>query len=384
MNTRLLFKINLLFVISVFICFSCGGDPYANKDLMLKNVTMISRVTGTPPAGDTIPSPNNTPLLYDVHGTDLGIMWHIDGDKIGMFFGDTFGEGFELIPNGGGNGGNWRSNVLAFSEDTDLDDGLTISSMAVDDEGKAREICAGAKTGDNPNYNTSIPTSAIRANGVDYIHYMNIYEWAGGNGRWLTNFSSLYASEDDGQTWKRKEEVTFHPDSHFSQVAYAKKDGYVYMIGTQSGRGDAGYLARFLEKDMLDMTKYEYWDGNNNQWVIGNESGATPVVESPVGEASLMYLKKQKRWIITYLLDHAFDKKDPQRKQTLVYRESKDLKEWSEVRIITTDKEYPILYCAFLHPLKDNGDKLYFLMSLWKPYNVFLMSADIAMEEKKE
>ena len=29
-------------------------------------------------------------------------------------------------------------------------------------------------------------------------------------------------------------------------------DGF-YMLGTQAGRGDAAYLARFLEKDLLDM-----------------------------------------------------------------------------------------------------------------------------------
>jgi len=372
----------LMFIISVVISTtSCTERNPEKSHIDLKNFRMLARVTGAAQPGDTVPYINNT-TQYDVYGTDLGIMWHMKGDKIGLFFGDTNGEGFEVSPNGGGNGSNWRSNFLAFSEDTSLDDGLTISSMALDSEGKAREICAGAKTGNYEKYNTSIPTGAIRAAGTDYVHYMNIYEWAGGDGRWLTNFSSLYASQDDGQTWERKEEVTFHPDSHFSQVAYAKKDGYVYMLGTQSGRGDAAYIARFKEQDILSMVNYEYWDSSSEQWIIGKEESATPVIEAPVGETSLMYLEKQQKWIVTYLLDHFYDIKDKRTGHTLVYRESEDLIHWSEIKVLASDKEYPGLYCAYIHPLKNNGDKLYFLMSLWKPYNVFLMTADIEVVEE--
>jgi len=159
----------------------------------ISNLKRIARVTGNSMPDENFPNPNNT-ATYDVLGTDLGIMWHMDGDKIGIFFGDTHGEGFRPFLNGGGgNGSNWRSNVLAFSEDTNLEDGLSISGMALDLDGKAREIIAGGKT--NPEkYQTSIPTSAIRANGVDYVHYMNIHDWAGHDCSWLTNFSSLNAS----------------------------------------------------------------------------------------------------------------------------------------------------------------------------------------------
>lgn len=59
--------------------------------------------------------------------------------------------------------------------------------MLLDSEGKAREICAGGKT--HPEvYQTSIPTSAIRAGKLDCVHYMNIRDWGGPHGRWLTNF----------------------------------------------------------------------------------------------------------------------------------------------------------------------------------------------------
>lgn len=78
----------------------------------------------------------------------------MDGNRVGMFFGDTSGEGFVVNKNGG-NGSNWRSNVLAFSSDTELTDGLKIDSMLLDADGKALEVCAGGKT--NPEvYQTSI------------------------------------------------------------------------------------------------------------------------------------------------------------------------------------------------------------------------------------
>ena len=65
--------------------------------------------------------------------------WHYLGDaarKIWNFLGDTFGYDFKPNPaNPGPNGGSWRSNVLAFSEDNDLEDGLSFSNMATDDKG---------------------------------------------------------------------------------------------------------------------------------------------------------------------------------------------------------------------------------------------------------
>ena len=37
--------------------------------------------------GDTLLNPNNTGPDFDVYGTDLGLMWHMDGNRVGMFFG---------------------------------------------------------------------------------------------------------------------------------------------------------------------------------------------------------------------------------------------------------------------------------------------------------
>lgn len=358
-------------------CTACN-DTDSDKNLVIADVRMIARITGDALPSDTVPSPNNTGTDYDVYGTDLGIMWHMTDDRFGIFFGDTNGTGFEAYRNGG-NGTNWRSNVLAFSNDTELENGLTINGMFLDGDGKADEVCAGGKSSPDV-YQTSIPTSAIRAADTDCVHIMNIYNWGGEHGRWITNYSTLYTSEDDGKTWERCEEVTFAPDSHFSQIAYAKREGIVYMLGTQSGRGDDAYLARFNETDIKNLEAYEYWNGDSQKWVQGDEAAATPVLGGPVGEASLMWHKKFKRWIVTYNYDPNYDDNRLTKSHAILYRTSSDLINWSEPGILAEADVYPGLYCAFMHPLKDNDDTLWFVMSLWPQYNTFLMCADLKLE----
>ncbi len=350
----------------------------SNKHLVMSQVKMVARVTGDSLPGEQLYHPNRTGPDYDVYGTDLGIMWHQTDNRIGLFFGDTSGKGFVINKNGG-NGENWRSNVLAFSTDTDLTDGLKIESMTLDRDKRAHEVCDGAKA--HPHvYQTSIPTAAIRAGKLDCVHIMNIYDWGAPKGRWLTNYSTLYTSEDDGRSWNKRSEVTFHPDSHFSQVAFAKRDGWVYMIGTQAGRGDAAYLARFLEEKLLDKSAYQYWNGESKQWITGDESAATPILRGPVGEISLMWHKKFNRWIMTYNYDPNYDKTPLTNTHAILYCDAEDITQWSEPKVLTTSKEYPALYCAYMHPLKDNEDGIWFLMSMWGPYNVFLMHADLKLQ----
>ena len=99
----------------------------------IRKVSRIARVTGSAMPEETFPSPNNTAVKWNVGGTDLGIIWEMQPGKYGIFFGDTFGRDFKPDQsNPGPNGGSWRSNVLAFSEDDDLEDGLSFSGMAVE------------------------------------------------------------------------------------------------------------------------------------------------------------------------------------------------------------------------------------------------------------
>ncbi len=352
-------------------------DSNASKDFFLevdnrwgffiRNITRIARVTGTPMLGEALPSPNNTPLTWNVGGTDLGIVWEMQPGNYGIFFGDTFGRNFKPnAANPGPNGGSWRSNVLAFSTDGNLEDGLLFSSMATDVRGDAREIVYGGKdTSGNGNF-TSIPTAAIRANGIDYVHYFNIKTWTG----WVTNYSGMYKSVDDGQTWTKCENVSFSSNSNFGQAGYFKKDGYVYMIGTETGRESNARLARFLESDIENQADYEFWNGSTNQWVKSDESKATNIIDGRIGELSFIYNDKHQKWIIAYFNSSSYN---------ITMRLAEDITgPWSEPYVLATGSEYPQLYGSYFHPLSAHGDNLYFLMSMWLPYNVFLMKVELA------
>ena len=333
----------------------------------IRNVTRIARVTGSIINGENFPSPNNTATKWNVGGTDLGIIWEMQPGKYGIFFGDTFGYDFKPNPaNPGPNGGSWRSNVLAFSEDNDLEDGLSFSNMATDDKGYAREIVYGGKDSSGNGDWTSIPTAAIRANGIDYVHYFNMRNWTG----WITNYSGIYKSVDNGLTWAKCKDITFSSYSFFGQVGYFKKDGYVYMIGTQTGRDSNAKLARFHETDIENKTAYEYWNASTNQWIKGNENEATVLIEDKVGELSFIYNETHKKWIIAYFNADRYN---------ITMRTAEDITgPWSEPYELANGREYAQLYGSYIHPLSVTGDNLYFTMSMWMPYNVFLMKAELA------
>lgn len=308
---------------------------------------------------------NRTNELYNVGGTDLGIVWELQPGHYGFFFGDTFGSDFyPNFVNPGPNGSNWRSNVLLFSDDQDLSDGLTINGAAMDESGKnAREICYGGKDGSGNGDWTSIPTAAIRANGIDYVHYMNIRNWAG----WITNFSSLYKSSDNGITWTRCQNVKFGSTSNFGQVSYFKKDGYIYMVGTITGRDNKPHLARFLEENIENQTEYEFWNGSG--WIKGNETAATPLFNDISGELSIAYHPEFKKWILLYFNSTRYD---------ISFRTADHIiGEWSKPQKLVDGWQYSQLYGSYIHPISLKGNILYFIMSMWLPYNTYLMSAEL-------
>lgn len=350
-------------------------DGNASKELLLdvdnrwgffiRYVKRIARVTGRPIVDEPFPTPTNTATTWNVGGTDLGVVWEMNPGEYGIFFGDTFGSDFAPNPsNPGPNGSSWRCNVLGFSSDTDLEDGLTINRMAEDNGGNAREIIYGGKDGSGNGNWTSIPTAAIRANGIDYVHYFNMKNWTG----WITNYSGMYKSEDNGETWAKCEDVVFGPNSPFGQAGYFKKDGYVYMVGTETGRDSPAHLARFREVDIENLDAYEYWNGTG--WVTGDEEQASVIIDDKVGELSFIYNETLEKWIIAYF--------NGDRYNITMRTATEPTGPWSDPYELASGYEYAQLYGSYFHPLSITGESLYFLMSMWMPYNVFLMKVELA------
>lgn len=356
-----IFKLKVKYIITIFlwILYSCIGASC--NELQFTQAIRVARITGAATKDEKLLSTNNTQLDYNVGGTDLGIIWEMEKGKYGIFFGDTYGRNhFEepIIKEK-----DWRCNVLAFSQDQQLEDGLTISKMATDSLGAAREIIYGGKDKSGVGNWTSIPTAAVRANGKDYVHYMNVKHWNSSN--WGTNYSSLYRSDDNGATWRSVKSVKFGEDSNFGQGAFYKKDGYVYMIGTESGRQSSPRLARFFETDIERIHTYEYWNSEEQKWIRDDEEKATNLFDDIAGELSFLFHEKSKRWILLYFNEKRYE---------ISARYTSELTgKWSPPHRIASGKKYPKLYGSYIHPVSAHTDSLYFLMSLWNPYNVFLM-----------
>ena len=152
-------------------------------------------------------SVNRTFSRFGLSGTDLGISWDNGSGQTLMAFGDTFGN-----CNTGGQ--QWRHNVLLCTDDDRLADGIRVPDGVAGDVHSGSVIAAGQPdfaqelipaVGVDYIEVTTIPTAAIaieRPGGGfrQYINYMSVRSW-GTAGNWVTNFSAIAYSDNNGQTW---------------------------------------------------------------------------------------------------------------------------------------------------------------------------------------
>src|SRR6478609_410551 len=249
-------------------------------------------------------SPNDTIKKFAITGTDLGIMWD-NGDpgnrQVLMAFGDTYGYC-------GVRGPQWRYNTLFRTRDGALANTIEVPNGAVSDQysgsplwapGLSKQIINSLKFA--PTETGIIPSAGIAAGGNQYVNFMSVKNWDS-DGRWMTNFSAIAVSPDNGEHWG------VYPDSvrpaspntvdrvsyvagneNFQQGAFLKPgpgDPYIYSFGTPPGRGGSAYVSRVLPAGVPDLRRYEYWSSDANAWVPNNPGAATVVIPGPVGEMS--------------------------------------------------------------------------------------------------
>jgi hypothetical protein len=366
---------------------------------------------------------NNTSWA-NVYGTDVGVMWfNGENNLTQVAFGDTF--------SGPNMSGNWRSNVLLLSEDTQLYNGLSLINT-----GTANQFIPAARNqvffiGSEV---TNIPSAAVYANGENYVNYFSVKSWDT-PGRWTTNYSAisqfvpgagggkwvLQPSSVRSAGWFRSSTRYRAGDQNFQQMAYvlqpeskvaAGDPRYVYAFGTPSGRAGSAFLSRVPEGAITDLGQYEYWDGDT--WVRDKPAVAAPVIgDSPnsaglfgfvrdiannpnffggwfaglvgaktggnVSEMSVQYNDYLGKYVVMYgngannvILRTADTPEGP----------------WSEPVTVATSIQYPGLYAPMIHPLSGTGQltdsggapdvsNLYWNMSLWGNYNVVLMKTDL-------
>ena len=389
------------------------------------NCRILRCVTGNQ-TNDTVNPPPwpNTNSAMGIYGTDLGIMW--DGGTwngkrfVHVAFGDTF--------SGPNMSGDWRSNGLVISTDNALGNGLSLEQTGyVGQFIRLRQALGlfGSEV-------TVIPTAGIRILDRQYVNYMSVKSWDT-PGRWTTNFSAISRYNPSNDQWELvsstirsagwlRSSTPYRPgDQNFQQMAYvlqpedkvAEGDPrYLYAFGTPSGRAGSAYLSRVAEGDVTDLSKYEYWDGNN--WVAGNAAVAKPVIGTDrssglfgfvvdwandpnvfggylgglfgaktggnVSEMSVQYNEYLDKYVVLY-----GDGNNNIQMRVADTPESA----WSDPIQLASSVQYPGLYAPMIHPWSGTGElkntngsanynTLYWNMSLWDPYNVVLMETDLS------
>lgn len=327
--------------------------------------TLVAQLTGRE-------SINRTAERFGIDATDLGIMWEDGEGRVMVVFGDTYGPGWCGDGAGTTDAKDWRCNVLAVSSNKDLDTGLVLDEVLPPaDLGVAGQILE--RDRQVRKEETVIPTSGIAIDGRHYLHYMSVRSW-GAQGEWVTNYAGIAVSEDGGRTWTKPARARWmnrrRADHPFQMGAFARRGEHVYLLGTPNGRWGDGRLARVSTSDILEPDAYEYWTGRH--WQPRDPFAATPVMTGPVAELSVIYSVYFRQWLALHL-DEA--------RSAIVLRAAEELTgPWTGGQAVITAAEYPGLYGGFMHPESAGGQDIYFAMSQWSPYNVYLMRTRLDLD----
>ena len=320
------------------------ATPVAAADLPLE---LIAQLTGGVPEAI-----NQTGTDYGVTGTDLGSSF-LYNDLTYIVLGDTFGVA----------GSDWRSNVLAISSDDDPTDGVTFDRMIEDRPGHAGELLP-AKRVDFDEI-TIIPTYGVAVGDRLFLHYMSVEHW-GAPGHWDLGSAGWAYSDDGGETWTKDPDAVWPGDTNWGQVAIVEHEGHLYLFGIPGGRYGDLKLARVVPEQILQIDTYEYWDGST--WVTDAGSAAV-IVAGPIGELSVRWNEHYQRWLMMYLIDN---------EGLIVLRAAESLTgPWDEPRVVVRSTDYPALYAPYIYPKWNDGPEVYFNMSLFGPYNVFMMKTSV-------
>lgn len=304
-----------------------------------------------------------------VIGTDLGIMAEMDG-AIYIVFGDTFGHGR----------GDWRSNVMAYTRDKDPEDGVLLDGWIVDGAGRARELVPGLKEpNDAGGEVTKIPTALTAVGHRLYMAFMSVRHW-GPSGQWDANYATWAYSDDHGIHWQVVEPPFWPEETGFIMLALSQErgrgneEGFLWILATPAGRFGGVKAGRVRPEAILDRQAYEYVSGfdvaGNPCW-SSDPQAAVEVIPAPVGEGSLVWNPYLGAWTYAYLNE---------RSHNLELRVAPfPWGPWGKPHTLAEARKFPALYGAFMTPswLHEDGRVIYFLMSQFGPYNVYVMKAEL-------
>jgi hypothetical protein len=328
---------------------------HAAEVIDVVNVQVVQRITGPTRTGHVA-----------IGGTDLGHMVNHQGMTY-VLFGDTFSGDTPA------DGGLWRSNVMAYSDDANPANGIALDGWITNAAGQAREVIQSGRTSPI----TEIPTGAISVNGKIYAWYMAV-NWWGPAGQWTNNYAGLASWQVGDATFEVIDDFAFSSNSNFGMVAASLRDDlndgsddHVYLWGTPAGRLGGVKLARVAPQQIDDLASYEYFGGlqaGHPTWV-SSELNAPLIVPPTVGEMSVMYNDALDAWTMLSINHNNY---------AIEFRQAAEpWGPWSDAVEVASGQQFPGLYGSYMNPLyvEDGGRTIYFTMSLWNPYDVYLMKA---------
>ena len=351
---------------------------------VLKGATSVLQLVTGPT------SPARTDSEFNIHGTDLGIMFEHGGETMVMF-GDTFGDCTKA-------NNDWRSNVMLTAQSGTPTDGLKINGArpSAPGTGYATALVPGAHDRNGEGEVTVIPTAAISLGDTMYMRVMSVHDWNAPGG-WTTNYSALVKSDDDGNTWtiltdsmRRVTDFTGwnssaefdrepnadnlpEPNSDLwygSQMsAFLEDDGYLYEYMTPSGRRGPATVARVPIAEVENPDSYEWFKGGTT-WE-STPTGAEEILTAPVEELSVAYNEYLNKYVaLTSMASGVVSMRVVDAPQG----------DWTEPQTLVNRRMFPNAYAPMIHPesITSNGEHLYYALSTWDAYNVFLLRTDLS------
>lgn len=358
-------------------------DALPNYSDQLLYVKELGKVTGDNAF-------TNTTDRFAVGATDLGFCYYDEGTgRLNVIFGDTFGS---LA------GGNWRSNVLLYTDQTDYSTGIAftgaLTAAGAAENGTAVQLTPNASRGAliqgnaeiTPKTNTCIPTGAVMVGDTTYLYYMEIDENGfQDSGEWNVYCCRVLKSGDHGESWTQVEGLVWQAQTeegeegaapNFAQIYPLNTgDGYVYIYGIPGGRSGGTKLGRVETDKIEDFEAYEYFTGYDDdgsaKWRKGSsglsyikQRDSAYIIDMPCGEMCVTYNEYLDKYLATY-----------QNGSSLVYRTSDTpYGPFSKPEtILKTATDVYLGYGAFTcQQMSDNGGRrIWILVSEWWPiYNV--------------
>ncbi|MGV3614855.1 MAG: DUF4185 domain-containing protein [Fimbriimonas sp.] len=368
---------------------------FAMHQVVPGSVQKVAQLTGETDRQLGIPTRNQTVSRYGLLGTDLGASFEHEG-KLVFLFGDTW-------PSAGNTPDRTiDSDSVAFCEDTNPDDGLTLDFVKAADGKYGTVIVPGI-----PMAAFAVPNGGFSYGGYMYAFFTTDIE---GSPMGITMGRCVLIRSKDAKKWELVGTISTDKFINVSpQIVDAasvpglpEKSGKVLLMwgASREYRRSNPYLACMpLDEHLGNRGRMRYWAGEG-QW-HRDESEARPLFHHPmIGEISVAWCEPIKRWLMTYnveqprciLMRTAEHPWGPWSQSTILfdtYREG--LGKFMHQTGVSGPKgsladpnregHFGDGYGPYLIPRffrkEDGGARIYFVMSAWNPYNVMLMRATI-------